>query len=189
MIGIFIGGLDRSSEEDIPLTRKNGRGWIVFFFKNFEEIFGSLILISIICAMFLEVVFRYCFRHPFLWTDEFTRLALIWMTFIGIVVGIKRGSHITIDFLVKKLPGVWQAILGVMIKVVFMGFCVLIILNGYQLTKLKIGIPTPALEWSWGLFYLPLVVSGVLVIFWILVGFWSKQPEKHPNIGETIPLT
>jgi len=171
------------------LARKRGHGWIGFIFKNLEEIFGSLILISIICAMFLEVVFRYCFRHPFLWTDEYTRLALIWMTFVGIVVGVKRGSHITIDFLVKKLPVFLQKVLGVIVKIIFMGFCILMILNGYQLTKLKYDIPSPALEWSWGLFYLPLVVSGVLVIFWILVSFRSKQPERQPSVNETAPMT
>jgi TRAP-type C4-dicarboxylate transport system permease small subunit len=165
------------------LTKKDGRSWILFFFKNFEEILGCLFLISIICAMFLEVVFRYFFRHPFLWTDEVTRLALIWMTFIGVVIGVKKGSHITIDFLLKKFPQSLQAILGVAIKIVFMGFCVLMIINGAQLTKLKMDIPTPALEWSWGLFYFPLVVSGVLVIFWTLLSFW-KNPEKQPGKKE-----
>ncbi len=163
------------------MAKKGGESWVIFFFKNFEEILGCLFLISIICAMFLEVVFRYFFRHPFLWTDEYTRLALIWMTFIGIVVGVKRGSHITIDFLLKKFPQSLQVIMGVTIKIIFMGFCVLMIINGSQLTKLKMGIPTPALEWSWGLFYLPLVVSGILVIFWTLLSFWKKNPEEQPG--------
>jgi TRAP-type C4-dicarboxylate transport system permease small subunit len=166
------------------LARKDGTEWVRFFIKNVEEIFSSLLLVSIISAMFLEVVFRYFFRHPFLWTDEYTRLALIWMTFIGIVVGIKKGSHIAIDFLLKKFPLPWQFVIGVAIRVILMGFCVLMIINGFLLTKLKWDIPTPALEWPWGLFYLPLVVSGVLVIFWTLVSFRKKNPGT-PSGQET----
>ncbi len=159
------------------MENKGKRNWVGFFFENFEEIFGCLLLTAIVCIMFLEVVFRYFFRHPFLWTDESTRLALIWMTFIGIVVGVKRGSHITIDFLLKMFPATWQLVIGIAIKIVFMGFCVLMIVNGFQLTRLKWDIPSPALEWSWGLFYLPLVISGMLVIFWTLVSFWKRTPD------------
>lgn len=166
------------------MENKRRGSWVIFFFKNLEEIFGCLLLMTIVCVMFLEVIFRYFFRHPFLWTDESTRLALIWMTFIGIVIGVKRGSHITIDFLLKKFPQSLQFIMGIAIKIIFMGFCVLMIVNGLQLTKLKMGIPTPALEWSWGLFYFPLVVSGALVIFWTLRSFWRKNPEEQPGKRE-----
>ena len=161
------------------MENKEGRNWLILFFQDFEEILGCLLLVAIVCVMFLEVVFRYFFRHPFLWTDESTRLALIWMTFIGIVIGVKRGSHITIDFLLKMFPITLQVVLGIAIKVVFMGFCVLMIVNGFQLTRLKWDIPSPALEWSWGLFYLPLVVSGVLVIFWSVVSFWKGASEDR----------
>ncbi len=162
------------------MAKKDGKNWVASLFKNFEEILGSLILVSIISVMFLEVVFRYFFRHPFLWTDEYTRLALIWMTFIGMVIGVKKGSHITIDFLLKMFPLPWQTFLRIAMKIIFVGFCILMILNGFQLTKLKFGIPTPALEWSWGLFYLPLVVSGVLIIFWTLLSFYKKNLERQP---------
>jgi TRAP-type transport system small permease protein len=155
-----------------------GLGWGWILIRNLEEIACGLLLASIIVVMFLEVVLRYLFKAPFLWTDEYTRLALIWMTFLGVIVAVKRGSHITVDVLVLRFSRPWQKGCALVGKLVFLGFSVLMILNGIQLTILKMGIPTPALGWSWGLFYFPLVVSGVLVIFWILVSYVRRTPER-----------
>jgi TRAP-type C4-dicarboxylate transport system permease small subunit len=151
-------------------------GRVGFLIRNLEEIVCGFLLASIIVVMFLDVVLRYLFKSPFLWTDEYTRLALIWMTFTGVIVAVKKGTHINVDVLFVKLPRAWQRILLLLGKITFMGFCTLMIINGIPLTKLKMDIPTPALGWSWGLFYLPLVVSGVLVIFWILVDLFRKKP-------------
>jgi len=149
-------------------------GWGRWLLRHIEEFACGILLASIIIVMFLEVVLRYLFKAPFLWTDEYTRLALIWMTFLGVVVAIKRGTHIMVDVLLVRLPRAWQQACSILGNLVFLGFSVLMIVNGLQLTALKMDIPTPALGWSWGLFYFPLVVCGVLAILWILLGLCGQ---------------
>jgi len=54
------------------------------------RLFSSLIkallagtMIAIVVAVGLGIVFRYLLNAPLFWTDEFSRYALVWMTFLG----------------------------------------------------------------------------------------------------------
>lgn len=52
----------------------------------------------------LQVLLRYAFNTSLGWTDETSRLAFVWSIFLGIPLGIRRGSHIGIEFLTARLP-------------------------------------------------------------------------------------
>ena len=51
----------------------------------------------------LQVLLRYVFNTSLGWTDESSRLAFVWSIFLGIPLGIRRGSHIGIEFLTARL--------------------------------------------------------------------------------------
>ena len=52
-------------------------------------------LLQIICRIFFEAL---------TWSEELTCFLLVLASFLGVTVGIRRGAHISIMFLVDKLP-------------------------------------------------------------------------------------
>lgn len=52
----------------------------------------SLALMGIVVVM--EVIFRYVIKAPLAWNEELARYLMIWLTFIGGNVGIRRGTHV-----------------------------------------------------------------------------------------------
>jgi len=144
-----------------------------FLLSKFEEIICSGIVVIMMGVLFIGVIFRYILQNPLLWTDELSRLSLIWLTFIGIAVGVKEESHACVNFFEQRLPLTNQRILRVARKGTFLIFAALMIIYGTKLLKLKMFIPTPALRWPWGLFYLPCIVSGGLIIIHILLDLWK----------------
>ena len=69
--------------------------------------------ISVMVALVaLQVLLRYAFNTSLAWTDETSRLAFVWSIFLGIPLGIRRGSHIGIEFLTARLPAVPQDLLA-----------------------------------------------------------------------------
>lgn len=54
----------------------------------------------------LQVVLRYALNTSLGWTDETSRLAFVWSIFLGVPLGVRRGSHIGIEFLTARLAGV-----------------------------------------------------------------------------------
>jgi TRAP-type C4-dicarboxylate transport system permease small subunit len=92
---------------------------------------------SLMClAVFLSVVFRHFLAQPLTWSEEFSRIMLIWTVFIGAAAVFIRGEHIAVDFLSERLRG-WAAVLmrlaHALLTVLFLS-CLLI--GAYQMIGL-----------------------------------------------------
>ena len=76
-------------------------------------------------AIGLQVLFR-AFNFSLNWSEEAARFTYVAVTFLGSVLEVKHGKHITITFLSDKLPRLVQRALGVIVHLamaVFMVFC------------------------------------------------------------------
>lgn len=51
-----------------------------------------------------QVVMRYVFNGSFDWADEVSRIAFVWTIFLAIPLGIRDGTHVGIELLVKRFP-------------------------------------------------------------------------------------
>jgi C4-dicarboxylate transporter DctQ subunit len=69
-----------------------------------EEWIMSLMLLAMTSLAFMQVVRRYIFNTNFSWNLELTTVCFAIMLFIGISYGVRVGSHIGVDALVKLLP-------------------------------------------------------------------------------------
>lgn len=72
--------------------------------NNLEEIFIALLLAAMTLLVFVEVVLRFGFGIGLMWAQELTLHLSAWMVLFGASYGIKIGSHIGVDALVKILP-------------------------------------------------------------------------------------
>ncbi|MFQ3619432.1 MAG: TRAP transporter small permease subunit [Spirochaetales bacterium] len=76
----------------------------MFFFK-FCEAYARLLQriivilgLSLLFAVALQVAGRYIpFIPRYLWTLEVTNFSLIWMIFIGSIIGVREGKHFFVD--------------------------------------------------------------------------------------------
>src|SRR5262245_63551384 len=64
-------------------------------------ILGMAAMVTIVAA---QVGLRYVLNQSFDWADELSRLLFVWSIFLAIPLGIKRGSHISIELLTEWLP-------------------------------------------------------------------------------------
>jgi C4-dicarboxylate transporter DctQ subunit len=62
------------------------------------------ILLTVVIT-FGNVVARYLFRIGSGWPEESVRYLMIWISFIGMGIGIRTQSHIVVDFFVEKMFG------------------------------------------------------------------------------------
>ncbi len=72
--------------------------------NNVEEVIIGIILASMTLLVFMEVVLRFGFGTGYMWAEELTLYLSAWMVLFGASYGIKVGSHIGVDALVKILP-------------------------------------------------------------------------------------
>jgi C4-dicarboxylate transporter DctQ subunit len=69
-----------------------------------EEGIISLLLASMTLLVFYEVILRFVFNEGLLWAEELTLLLSAWMVLFGASYGVKVGSHIGVDALIRNLP-------------------------------------------------------------------------------------
>jgi len=69
--------------------------------NKFEESVISLLMVVMTLLVFVEVIMRFCFNAGFLWIQELTLQISAWMVLLGASYGLKVGSHIGVDALVR----------------------------------------------------------------------------------------
>ena len=92
------------------------------FLNNFEE-FIAVPLVGVMSAVIILQVFcRYVLRESLMWSEELARYLMVWVTFVGASIGVKRGAHVGVGILVTALPKNVQIIvkyLGIVISIIF----------------------------------------------------------------------
>lgn len=116
-------------------------------------------IILIICmtvsvtSIFLQVVFRYVFSSPLIWSEEVARYSLIWMTMIGAAVAMRHGQHLLIDSIVSRFTGANRQRITVVLQVISTVFCLLMAWLGVEISKVAWKAISPATKIPMGIVY------------------------------------
>jgi TRAP-type transport system small permease protein len=79
--------------------------WIDRYCRLLEWIIALLLAVMVV-LVFGNVVLRYGFNSGITVSEEVSRWAFVWLTFLGAVVALKEHGHLGSDMLVARLP-VW----------------------------------------------------------------------------------
>lgn len=149
-----------------------------------EEWIISLMLLAMTGLAFMQVVRRYVFNAGFSWTLELTMVFFATMIFVGISYGVRVGSHIGVDALVRLLPGHRRRIvsmIAVALSLVYVGF----VLYGstiYVSKMFEIGVELddlPIERWK---------ILIIMPIGYALVGFRFLQIFYQLATGKSTSL-
>lgn len=153
--------------------------------NNLEEIVIALLLATMTLLVFVEVVLRFGFGIGLMWSQELTLHLSAWMVLFGVSYGIKVGSHIGVDALVKILPPTIRKIVGTVSVSACLVYCGLFTFGswGYLSKMHKIGIELddmPVQKWvahSILLIGMLLMAVRLLVLLWGI--FTGKSEGFH----------
>ena len=118
---------------------------------------------AISVVLFIQVISRYLFNHSLYWSEEVGRYLLIWITFLGASVGVKRYAHIGIDFLYNKTSGVLRKLLDFIIILLGLLFAGILIYFGYKFAYFVRFQKSAALLMPMTIPYLSIAVGGTLI--------------------------
>ena len=71
--------------------------------ERLEEGLIMLLMAAMTLVTFAQVVARYVFNYSFVWALELTGVMFAWLIFVGMSYGVRVGSHIGVDIVVKSL--------------------------------------------------------------------------------------
>jgi len=123
----------------------------------------ALLLAAMTLLVGVQIAGRFVFEYSIFWSDELARFLLIWISFLGMSVGVRRGAHPGIDSLVRALPPrsarvvLWLALI---LSLLF--FAVMVVYGGVLVLRTW-PQRSVALELRMGIPYLAVPVSGLLM--------------------------
>lgn len=113
-------------------------GWI----NRMEEGLIAFLLTVMTLITFMQVVARYVFNYSFVWALELVTFLFGGLIFIGISYGVRVGSHIGVDALVKNLSPAKARAVGAVAAVLCMVYAAIVFAGGwvYVAKMVEIGI-------------------------------------------------
>jgi len=136
--------------------------------RNFPEGLLVLLTVAILIDLFAGTFSRYIFVRTFYWYEELGRILLLWITFIGAAVGIKRGSHFAVNLLFNKFPAKLRFGCSLFGLLFMAGIGVILVITGTSLSIDLINYKATSLKFSMGAVYICIPLGGLLMIVYVV---------------------
>ena len=132
-----------------------------------------LVLVLMVLTL-VEAVSRYALRQPFMIADEIGGYMVVTIIIMGLAYTWKEGRHISIDFLVIKLPPRVRQWLRLAVLVIVIATTLLLIRGNYDFVMTSFEIGRKSETWlrlplAWP--QMVLVIGSVLLLFQLIVEF------------------
>jgi C4-dicarboxylate transporter DctQ subunit len=110
--------------------------------ERLEEGLIALLLAVMTIVSFVQVVARYVFNYSFTSALELTTTLFAWLIFLGIPYGVRIGSHIGVDALVKALGPKTARVVGGVAAALCLVYSVILLYGGwtYVAKMYEVGI-------------------------------------------------
>jgi TRAP-type C4-dicarboxylate transport system permease small subunit len=141
----------------------------------------AILMFSMATVITAQVLSRYILGSSLTWSEELGRYIFVWMSFLGMSIGVKQGSHVALDILIKKLKGVSQKLLMLINNAIVFFFGVCLTVSGFQLFELGMGQKSPTLQLPMQYVYIVIPISGIFLLYFVLsetIKMFTRQESQ-----------
>jgi C4-dicarboxylate transporter DctQ subunit len=100
--------------------------------EQLEEGLIAFLLATMTLITFAQVIARYVFNYSFVWAVELVSFLFAWLIFIGMAYGVRIGSHIGMDAVVKLLGPRAGRVVTIVATVLCIAYSVIIFVGSWR---------------------------------------------------------
>lgn len=143
------------------------------FVISVVENIGAIMLSVMVLTITWQVISRIT-RITSSWTEEIAIMLLVWFGMTGAAIGVRKGTHIGVEFLYNLFPAVGQKVLDIITNVLIFTFAAFIFFEGIELAKGCWTIQMTATLLPRGQFvYLAIPTASVLMMLYSAENIWK----------------
>jgi TRAP-type C4-dicarboxylate transport system permease small subunit len=139
------------------------KSWIVRAVGSFEWVTGTLFL-ALFLLNILRIFLRYFLGVAWLWEPDFSRLLFIWIVFIGATVLYVGKGHLVVDYFLNRMQPKTRERMHFIIDLVTAVFLVTLVLNGIEVTRVRMRIPFDTWDLPTGYAYAAVPICGAIMV-------------------------
>lgn len=132
-----------------------------FILDKIEQILCTVLATVMAVSILIQVINRNTVQLPLVWCEELARYCMVWLIFVGISAGVKKGSHIGVDALVNILPAGVKRVVNIFTNVLVTGLYGYLTFLSVEITLgiRETGQVSPAMQIPMYLIYAGLIVG------------------------------
>ncbi len=142
-----------------------------------ELIFSAVTFAVMVACYFISVVNRNFIKASMPWTEEIGLYCMVYMALIGMEIGLRDGTQVSVTAVTDKLKGTTAGkILDLIANAVLIIFVFMMLRYGIALVgrQMQAGQTSPVLKVPMYLLYLSLVISFGITLITQLMIFFGK---------------
>jgi TRAP-type transport system small permease protein len=134
-----------------------------------EKILDTL-AVALFAAMFgaiiVQIVLRYLFNAPLVWTDEFAAYLFVWISFLGWTMATRRRIHIGIGLIADRLPARGRRLLHGFWCAATIAFAVVLFVVGIAITRRNADVQMVSLDFALWPVYLAVPLAAAFLVLY-----------------------
>ena len=142
----------------------------------------AVFFFTVIFAVALsQIVMRWIFKDPIIWSEELIRLMYVWICYIGWTIASRNRTHIRITFLVSTLPRLPGKVLQTINCLLVILFSVLMVFYGIKMTEIGGRGRAVTLPITFALVYGIAPATNLIILMYQMIdiiNIW-KNPEHE----------
>lgn len=151
----------------------------------------GLMLIVVVGVTLLQIILRYFFNAPLVWSEELAKLLIVWIAFIGAAAVCWDGRHLNVDVFFLMLPQKARNVLRYINAGISIGFLAILGWTSVKLVILENMQDLSALPLPAGVVRLAATVGAALMILGIIGRIVYVRPmhrQTDPAYGHEDPM-
>ena len=142
--------------------------------------FIVIIMLSVMSVVVFDQVLFRIVHLSIPWSEELSKYLLIWSTFLGAAICIRKGSLVGLEFLKNSMSEEKQKILQTILNLIVCAMLLFLINVGFWAVRRVWFQITPVLKLSMGLMYAAIPIGSVfMLINQILVTIYLWKGEEN----------
>jgi TRAP-type C4-dicarboxylate transport system permease small subunit len=130
----------------------------------------DILAVALFAAMFgaiiLQIVLRYVFNAPLVWTDEFASYLFVWISFLGWTMAARKRIHIGIGIVADRLPARGRRLLHGFWCAATIAFALVLLVVGVIITRRNADVQMVSLDHAiWPVYAVVPIAALFLVLY------------------------
>ncbi len=143
------------------------------------DIFTAFLVLGMTVVVFISVFYRYVLNMPLSWSEEITRLMIVWLSFVGAYVAMRENKHIGFDVIVAKLPAGLRRWIHLAGQVLIAVFLLVVVWQGFIFSREFLHVTMPYTDIPIGWFaYSVFPVSGILMLMQTIISIIDARKDR-----------
>lgn len=129
---------------------------------------ASVMIVTLIVIFGWLVYGRYILNATPTWVEQVALLLVVWITFLGAAVGVRRRTHLSVDFIREAMPGPLRKLALLICGLALLFFGAMLAWQGLVMYERTAQRMIPLLGVSEGWRAVPVVIGGSMIVLFSL---------------------